>query len=162
MGEQQDLFGTALPGAGCASGAGPSGRRAVNDMELIERVLAVAEGQGYALVGPADRVYRREAGGEIAPAPGYEGEAVHHLLAKRFLTRGGQHQFTCGPYAGTGESVLVPRRTKDLARRWRHYKPLNPATSGNGDGNGRTTTGRSDRDAVAGGEQPRQAPLFGV
>jgi hypothetical protein len=156
MGEQGDLFGTALPGA-TGSGTALAGRRSVNDMQLIERVLGVAETQGYALVGPADRVYRRGARGEIAPAPGYEAEAVHQLLAGKHLTRGGQHQFTCGPYSGIGESVLVPRRTKDLARRWRHYKPLQSRG-----GNGKAGTERSDRDAVASGEQPCQAPLFGV
>jgi hypothetical protein len=96
-----------------------TGRPPVNDMNLIEKVLQVAENTGYALVGPAERVYRIVANATIEAAHADETDAVHQLLDSKWLTKGGTHNYTCHGHAGPGNSVLVPRATKEKARKWR-------------------------------------------
>ncbi|MYW97194.1 hypothetical protein G3I59_42920 [Amycolatopsis rubida] len=94
-------------------------RMPVNDMNLIEKVLDVAENTGYVLVGPAERVYRLYARLAIESAPANEADAVHQLLDAKWLTKGGSHYYTCHGHSGPGSSVLVPRATKEKARHWR-------------------------------------------
>lgn len=113
--EPLDLFGNELT----ATVPVETGRPPVNDMNLIERVLQVAENTGYVLVGPAERVYRLVANKAIETAPLVEADAVHQLLDSKWLTKGGTHTYTCHGHAGPGNSVLVPKATKDKARKWR-------------------------------------------
>ncbi|MFF0149633.1 hypothetical protein ATK36_6344 [Amycolatopsis sulphurea] len=120
-----DLFGSPL----ADSGARAPVRLPVNDMALIEKVLHIAENVGYVLVGPGERVYRLYARLAIEVAPRDESDAVHHLLDARWLTKGGTHFYTCYGYSGAGNSVLVPRATKDKARRWR-VLAARPTTTG--------------------------------
>ncbi|MDT7723456.1 MAG: hypothetical protein QOI21_32 [Actinomycetota bacterium] len=96
----------------------------VNDMTLIEKVLQIAENTGYVLVGPAERVYHLFARNDIESAPIHEAEAVHQLLDAKWLTKGGTHFYTCYGHSGSGNSVLVPRATKNKARHWRSLHPL--------------------------------------
>jgi hypothetical protein len=113
--EPLDLFGNELTAAAHVE----TGRPPVNDMNLIEKVLQIAENSGYALVGPAERVYRIVANATIETAPADETDAVHQLLDSKWLTKGGTHTYTCYGHSGPGNSVLVPRATKEKARKWR-------------------------------------------
>ena len=118
---QEDLFGNVVE----PPPPPRSQRVPVNDMDLVERVIAVAESDGYALVGPAERVFRIESKTEITPAPAHEAEAVHQLLDVKWLTKGGNHSYRYNGREGPGNSVLVPRATKEKARLWRNLSPLN-------------------------------------
>jgi hypothetical protein len=105
-----------------------TGRPPVNDMDLIEKVLQVAENTGYVVVGPAERVYRLVANKTIETAPLVEADAVHQLLDSKWLTKGGTHTYTCYGHSGPGNSVLVPKTTKNKARMWRSLaaRPTTP------------------------------------
>jgi hypothetical protein len=108
-------------------------RPPINDMDLVEAVLAVAASTGYRLVGPGQKVYRcsetRKDG--IEPVPSYEDVAVHQLIDARWLDVGGNHPCVYGRFEGYGQSILVPRRTKEAMARWRAYKrPTNWGPSG--------------------------------
>jgi hypothetical protein len=120
MDVKADLFGNPLDPP-----KGPRGRGVTNDMDLVERVLGVAVAEGYVLVGVAEKVFRLGANQEITPAPGYEADVVHQLLDSKWLTKGGNHSYICGGYTGPGNSVLVPRATKQKVRLWRNLAPLN-------------------------------------
>lgn len=88
----------------------------VNDMDLVERVLAVAESSGYALVGPAERVFRVESKTDITPAPAHEAEAVHQLLDAKWLTKGGNHSYRYHGREGSGiRSWCLARRRRKRA-----------------------------------------------
>ncbi len=115
-----DLFGNPLEEPVMDMPAAPP----INDMNLIEKVLQVAENTGYVLVGPAERVYHQVAPKVIESAPRYEAEAVHQLLSAKWLTKGGTHIYTCHGYEGPGNSVLVPKATKAKARKWRALTPI--------------------------------------
>ena len=94
-----DLFGNPLEEPVMDMPAAPP----INDMNLIEKVLQVAENTGYVLVGPLERVYRQVAPKVIESAPRYEAEAVHQLLSVKWLTKGGTHAYTCHGYEGPGK-----------------------------------------------------------
>lgn len=121
MREQADLFGGI---AWSEYQSANSGRLPTNDMDLVEKVLSIAESDGYVLVGPGEKVYRRLPRREIEAAPAHQADAVHQLLDSGWLKRGGSHTFMCGGYEGPANSVLVPRATKQRACRWRNLKPL--------------------------------------
>jgi hypothetical protein len=99
-------------------------RPPINDMDLVESVLAAAVAPGYRLVGTQEKVYRRSETrtDEIEPVPSYEDTAVHQLIDARWLEVGGNHRCTYRQFEGHGRSVLVPRRTKEAMSRWRAYK----------------------------------------
>ncbi|MEU5257341.1 hypothetical protein [Amycolatopsis sp. NPDC021455] len=124
MSEPLDLFGNELT----ATVPVETGRPPVNDMDLIEKVLAVAENTGYVLVGSAERVYRLVANKTIETAPMVEADAVHQLLDSKWLTKGGTHIYTCHGHSGPGNSVLVPKATRLKARKWRSLaaRPTTP------------------------------------
>ncbi|MET7998491.1 hypothetical protein ABZU76_47240 [Amycolatopsis sp. NPDC005232] len=113
--EPLDLFGNPLAEPASTTPA----RMPVNDMNLIEKVLRIAENVGYVLVGPSERVYRLYARLAIETTPADEAHAVHQLLDAKWLTKGGGHFYTCYGHSGPGNSVLVPRATKNKARQWR-------------------------------------------
>jgi hypothetical protein len=117
---ETDLFGNPLDQPASATPESPP----INDMTLIEKVLQIAESTGYVLVGPSERVYHLYARGEIETAPNHEAETVHQLLDGKWLTKGGTHFYTCYGHNGPGNSVLVPRSTKNKARLWRALHPL--------------------------------------
>lgn len=120
MTRQRDLFGSPITARDRRQG-----RRVTNDMALVERVLAVAESEGYALIGVTQKVYRREGKDTITPATSDEANTVHQLLERKWLTKGGSHVYHCGGNEGPGNSVLVPAATKAKARLWRNLAPLN-------------------------------------
>jgi hypothetical protein len=98
-------------------------RPVTNSMDLIERVLKVACGEGYALVGTAERVCRvgpKDSNGtpEITGVPRDEADAVHQLITNKELTVGGQHLYRYrNAREGYGRTVLVPKVTKQKSAR---------------------------------------------
>jgi SLOG family YspA-like protein len=113
-----DLFGHEVPEPLAIQPA----RTVTNDMDLMESVLGKAIQTGYRLVGAQERVYRctgRE--GEIEPVPRHEEDAVHQLITQKYLEIGGTHVCTWRQYEGPARSVLVPKRTRQLAARWGAY-----------------------------------------
>lgn len=115
-----DLFGNEVP---TPAPTAPD-RPPINDMDLVEAVLAVANSTGYRLVGAREKVYRCSEvhKGHIEPVPAYEDVAVHQLIDAKWLQVGGSHPCTYRQYEGYGRSVLVPRRSKEAMARWRAYK----------------------------------------
>lgn len=115
-----DLFGNPVDEPVATGPAAPP----INDMDLIEKVLKVAENVGYVLVGPSERLYRLVAPKTIEAAPRFEEEAVHQLLTAQWLRKGGVHVYTHHGEEGPGNSVLVPKSTKAKARQWRSLAPI--------------------------------------
>lgn len=99
-------------------------RTAINDMDLIESVICAAMDPGYFVIGPTEKVYRRDATRKdaIERVPRYEEDTVHQLIAQKLFRIGGSHEVTYGPYSGRANSVLVNKKTAAMARRWRSYK----------------------------------------
>ena len=120
---------------------------ATQDPELVASVVRAAISRGYVLIGPAQRVYLREAGrirkgAPVEPVPPYEQATVQQLLDAGLLTTGGTHIVRCGNREGPATSVLVPRDTRAMVTRWGNYVPLHgrrPAPHG----------GQGDGDAIA-------------
>jgi len=116
-----DLFGN--PVQATESPAGKK-RPTTNDMDLIERVLHVACTDGYALIGPQERVYRtgaKDAHGivELEYVTAAEANAVHQLIDTHDLTVGGQHHYRYRNHReGYGRSVLAPAKTHGKSARW--------------------------------------------
>ena len=115
-----DLFGNLVP----APQPSAADRPPINDMDLVETVLAAAVAPGYRLVGAREKVYRcsETRKDAIEPVPSYEDTAVHQLIDARWLEVGGNHRCCYRQFEGHGRSVLVPRRTKEAMARWRAYK----------------------------------------
>lgn len=94
-------------------------RPPVNDMGLIERVLRAASEDGFVLVGVREDVYRKTAGDRIERVPGDVDAAVHQLIDAKWLETGGMKTYRYDRYTGPARSVLVPRKTRQKATRWR-------------------------------------------
>lgn len=99
-------------------------RATVNDMDLIESVIRAAVDPGYFVIGPTEKVYRRDTTrvDGIERVPRYEEDTVHQLITQKLFRIGGSHEVTYGPYFGRANSVLVNKKTAAMARRWRNYK----------------------------------------
>lgn len=99
-------------------------RTTVNDMDLIESVIRAALDPGYFVIGPAEKVYRRDATRKdsVERVPRYEEDTVHQLITQKLLRIGGSHEVMYGSYSGRANSVLVNKKTAAMARRWRSYK----------------------------------------
>ncbi len=95
-----------------------------NDRELAESVLRTALGDGYAVIGHPQRVYRCVGRGEIEAVPRYESDMVSELMERGLLKVGGWHDYTCGSASGRGRSVLVPQFSRNLLSRWSSLKRL--------------------------------------
>src|SRR4051794_12155110 len=98
----------------------PGQRPVTNDMDLIETVIGLAIDPGYVLPGAEQQVYRRitKRDADVEAVPSYEADAVHQLITSGHLNIGGTHQFWRGGWDSTGQSVLVPPRTRRQASRW--------------------------------------------
>ena len=118
-GTQDVLFGPEpTPDSG-----GPAGRRAEHtgaDKDLIAAVIRLARGPGYLLVGPAERVMRRDDHHRdgATPVPTYEADTVAHLLDSGHLTPGATHPGTIRGHERTARTVLVADRARRLLDRW--------------------------------------------
>lgn len=100
-------------------------RRAVhNDMDLVERVLHIAQIDGYVLIGLQERVYRvtgtHHGVHEIEAIAIVESDVVHQLIDHGFLAVGGCHHYRDRNHrAIRGHTVVVPKGTRQQAARWR-------------------------------------------
>ena len=104
-----------------------SGYNASNDMDLFVAVARTAIDRGYVLVGPTDRVLRRDPSrrGHVDPVPSSEAAMVAQMLGSHHLTTGsGTHHVVYGRYDGPARAVLVPRATRDQIDRWTQLHPL--------------------------------------
>jgi hypothetical protein len=123
MTQEVDLFGNPIPDTVAPK---VKQRPKTNDMDLVEQVLRIACNEGYALIGPQERVYRvgpRDAHGalEVTGVPPAESDAVHQLLDNKDLSVGGQHLYRYrNAREGYGRSVLVPHKTRGMSARWTH------------------------------------------
>jgi hypothetical protein len=129
-GEQLDLFGNPTPADPClASGSGRRGGPDTNDVDLVRNVAGNAVRGLYLLVGQVERVYARADGPDSDHAvrvPRYEEDAVHQLLRRGWLTRGGVHPVRCGAASLHGIAVLAPKATRARVARWDHLaRPAN-------------------------------------
>lgn len=103
---------------------------AINDIDLFVSVVKAAQEPGYVVIGPAEKVYRREpstATDAVATVPRYESNMVSQMLDTGHLTIGGHHHVTYGDREGPARSVLVPARTRQMITRWANLRPLNVA-----------------------------------
>jgi hypothetical protein len=119
MSADVDLFGNAVEGQG---GRNKSKSGATNDMGRIESILRTAMEDGFALIGSSRRVYRLVGKDQIEKVPRHVEDAVHQLIAAKWLEEGGTHRYRQGAHSEPGKSVLVPRKSKDAAHRWRALK----------------------------------------
>jgi len=108
------------------TGTTPAGRRESNDIELMLTIAGNALRCGYLLAGPGEHVYARNADHPhtAVRVPRWEDDAVHQLLHRRWLTRGGTHRVTCGSVRLTGTAVLVPSTTRTRIVQRRHLVAL--------------------------------------
>ncbi|WP_345611972.1 hypothetical protein [Pseudonocardia adelaidensis] len=102
---------------------------ATQDPELVASVVRAATARGYVLIGPAQRVFLRQAGetrkgAPVDPVPAYEQDTVRQLLDAGLLTTGGTHIVRHGGKEGPATSVLVPKATRAMVTRWDSYRPL--------------------------------------
>jgi hypothetical protein len=106
-------------------GRGP-GYTASNELELFVAVARSATHPGFVLIGPAERVFRRDPAhhGHVEPVPAYEAAMVAQMFDSRHLSTGGTHHVTYGRHDGPARAVLVPRATHDQIDRWTHLRPL--------------------------------------
>ncbi|MCH6169851.1 hypothetical protein [Pseudonocardia alaniniphila] len=113
-------------------------RSEINDVELVASVIRAALSRGYVLIGPADRVYLRDAAPAgkahavvVEPVPAYEQDTVRQLLDSGHLSTGGIHHVRYGRNDGPTHSVLVPKATRAMVNRWAALRPLTsrPTTS---------------------------------
>lgn len=95
--------------------------RGTADVEQIAGVVRLAIEPGYLLIGPAERVVRRDDThpDHAAPIPTYEADTVAQLLDSGHLTTGGTRHVTCDNRTGPARAVLVPARTRHQLDRWR-------------------------------------------
>jgi hypothetical protein len=96
----------------------------INDLDLIEDVLAAAMSPGYAVVGSPGEVFRDGPDHNVTPVPRHEADAVCQLIDTKLLTVGGSHTYTCRGRAGAGKSVLVPRAMQQQVERWKNLARL--------------------------------------
>lgn len=94
-------------------------RRPVNDMDLIERVLRMASEDGFVLVGVREDVYQKLTRDRIERVSWDVDATVHQLIDGKWLETGGMKIYRYDRYTGPGRSVLVPKRTRQTAARWR-------------------------------------------
>lgn len=131
-GGQLDLFGNASPADPSPSPSSGSGRRGgpeTNDVDLVRHVAGNATRGLYLLVGRGERVYARADGPDsdhVVRVPRYEEDAVHQLLARSWLSRGGTHPVRCGAASLQGTAALAPKATRTRVARWEHLaRPAN-------------------------------------
>jgi len=141
MAEDVDLFGNPVTPTSTVP-AGKKKRPETNDMELIARVLRRAAGEGFAVLGLQERVYRvgaaRDGVVEVTECAREEADAVRQLLDREVLTLGGRHGYRYkNNRESSGNAVLVPRSTRRMSARWSAlYHPASWGAKSTSDGKG--------------------------
>ena len=102
------------------------GYAASNDLELFAAVAAMAIDPGYVLIGPAERVLRRDPAhkSHVEPVASYEAAMVAQMLDTGHLTIGGSHHVIYGRHDGPARSVLVPKATREHLTCWSNLHRL--------------------------------------
>jgi hypothetical protein len=118
-GTQEALFGP-VPTPTPEDGAGRRAEHMAADKDLIAAVIRLARGPGYLLVGPSERVMRRDDQHRdgATPVPTYEADTVAHLLDSGHLTLGAPYPGTVHGHTRTACTVLVADRARRLLDRW--------------------------------------------
>ncbi len=150
--EQGALFGDPAPVATDSGGTASKTAAATQDVELVASVVRLAQDPGYRVVERSGRVFRVEPTrtGAVEEVPRYEADTVGQLLDGGLLELGGTHTISHRGTTGPARSVLVPKRTREMATRWANLRPLptpRPATP--------STPGRDEPTE----EQPTTGPI---
>jgi len=116
----QDLFGTEVEDKPAAEKP-----RTTNNLDVVQTVIdrACSE-RPYMLIGLTGQPHRMGDNKIVKPLIFWEAEALHQLIRQKLLTVGGNHTYETRYGAKSGQSVLVPRSTRDMLNRWRALKPL--------------------------------------
>jgi hypothetical protein len=151
---QAGLWGDPTPAA-----APPKPATSSNDLDLFAAVVKTALDPGYVLVGPSERVFRRDPtrDGHVERVPAHEADMVAQMLDGKHLKTGGHHQVTDGRREASALSVLVPSTTRAQVSRWdalhRLPQPRPEKTKqGKGDVRDRPSCGRILVDVVSPGK----------
>lgn len=123
IGGQLVLSGNAVPADPSSTGTGRRPGPDTNDVDVIRHVAGNAVRGLYLLVGQGERVYARADGPDSDHAvrvPRYEEDAVHQLLRRGWLGRGGTQPVRCGAAFLHGTAVLAPKATRARVARWEH------------------------------------------
>lgn len=125
--EQGALFGDPVT---VPSEHGAASTAATQDVGLVASVLRLAQDPGYRIVARSGRVFRVDpaGGGAVDEVPRYEADTVGQLLDGGLLELGGNHTITHRGHTGPARSVLVPKRSREMATRWSNLRPLPTAT----------------------------------
>ncbi|GAA3437008.1 hypothetical protein [Kutzneria kofuensis] len=116
-----DLFGNKV--AETSSPAKKS--KTVNNMETIKTVIDRAWSERpYVLVGPTGQPHRVSDDGTVKPCIYWEADAIHQLIQQKVLVVGGRRSYQTRHGVKSGQSVLVPKSTRDMLSRWKSLKPL--------------------------------------
>jgi hypothetical protein len=105
--------------------------RDCNDVDLFVAVAQTAMDPGYVVVGPAERVFRRDPShpGYVEPVASYEAAMVAQMLNGGHLKIGGAHHVTYGRREGPARSVLVSQHTRTQLSRWANLRRASGAAS---------------------------------
>jgi hypothetical protein len=116
----EDLFGTEIEDKPATKKP-----KAVNNLDVVQTVIDRAYSERpYMLIGPTGQPHRMGDHGLVKPLIFWEAEALHQLIRQKLLTVGGNHTYDTRYGAKAGQSVLVPKSTRDMLSRWRALKPL--------------------------------------
>ncbi|TCK27118.1 hypothetical protein [Pseudonocardia endophytica] len=123
--EQGALFGEPVT---VPADRGAASTAATQDVELVASVLRLAQDPGYRIVERSGRVFRVDPAnsGAVDEVPRYEADTVGQLLDGGLLELGGNHTITHRGHTGPARSVLVPKRSREMATRWSNLRPLPP------------------------------------
>lgn len=117
----EDLFGNTVEETAPAANE----PKAVPDLEIVKTVLERARSERpYMLIGPTGHVHRMDENNIVKPCIFWEAAAVHHLIGQKLITVGGYHSYETRHGSKSGQSILVPKATRDMLNRWSHLKPL--------------------------------------
>jgi hypothetical protein len=117
----EDLFGGAVDDKPVTT----KPAKVVNNMETVKTVIERAcSERPYMLVGPTGQPHRLADDGLVKPCIFWEAEAIHQLVRQKLITVGGYHTYQTRYGSKSGQSLLVPKSTRDMLRRWQALVPL--------------------------------------
>lgn len=103
---------------------GDRGYHDCNDLDLFVAVAQTAMDPGYVVIGPAERVCRRDPSnpGYVEPVASDEAAMVAQMLDSGHLKIGSTHPVAYGRRDGPARSVLVPQHTRTQLTRWANLR----------------------------------------
>jgi hypothetical protein len=116
----EDLFGTEVE-----EKSKTTKPKTTNNLNTVQTVIERAcSERPYMLIGLTGQPHRMGDNKIVKPLIFWEAEALHQLIRQKLLTVGGNHTYETRYGAKTGQSVLVPKSTRDMLNRWRALKPM--------------------------------------